>query len=383
MHKTETWKLYLAIASISFIQGLQYCVSPVLGEIQTHYPQVDVSFVQMLITGPALLAMVVSLISGGLAVKVSIKKLVIFAGFLSGVTGLLPLVADSFWLLFVCRMLYGVSLGLAMALNTAVVAQFFTGEARVTAMGVQAASIGAGMVVVAALGGMLGGFGFRATYWVNLIGFLSMVMLMLMLPEKKAEQGKQPEKISLNAYVYQISLLGLLEFLFLISFTTNISMHLSGELAGSSAASGTLTSIFSATQIVAGLILAPISRVTKRFTLAAAMLSFAAGCAVLVLFPGNFAMLAVGAVLCGLSQGVFVPTAMVEASNAVAPVSAAMAAACYACAQCLGQFISPTVLNGLAQGIFGNVTTSGVYLIAAVGMILSAVLAVWIKRKHS
>lgn len=152
--------------SISFIQGLQFSVAPVLGQISRHYPAVDISLVQMLITGPALTAMVFSLISGWLAVKISMKKLLISGSFLAGAAGITPFLWDSFPLLFACRMIYGISLGLALALNTAVVARIFEGDERVSAMGIQAASIGGGMVVVSAVGGALGSLGFRLSYLV-------------------------------------------------------------------------------------------------------------------------------------------------------------------------------------------------------------------------
>ena len=179
MSIAEKIKIYISIIAISFIQGLQYCVSPVLGQIQAHYPAKNVSTVQMLITAPALLAMVVAIVSGWLVVKVSKKKLLLSGSLVAGIMGFLPFLNDSFALLFISRTLYGISLGLATALNTAVVADFFEGDERVTAMGIQAASVGAGMVVVTTVGGMLGANGFRGAYFINIIGFISMAMIAL------------------------------------------------------------------------------------------------------------------------------------------------------------------------------------------------------------
>ena len=156
MSKSKKIKIIITIVCISFIQGLQFCVSPVLGQIQEHYPDASVSMVQMLVTAPTFLSIVVAIISGGLVVKISKKKMLIFAGLMAGITGFLPFLADSFMLLFVSRILYGLALGLCIALNTAVVAEFFEGDERVSVMGIQAASVGAGMVLVSTLGGALG-----------------------------------------------------------------------------------------------------------------------------------------------------------------------------------------------------------------------------------
>ena len=114
MSKGKKIKIIISIAAISFIQGLQYCVSPVLGQIQEHYPDVNISLVQMLITAPALLSMLVAVLSGWLVLKISKKKLLLFASLVAGITGFLPYLSDSFGLLFFSRTFYGVGLGLAL-----------------------------------------------------------------------------------------------------------------------------------------------------------------------------------------------------------------------------------------------------------------------------
>ena len=381
MKRAEKGKIYAAVVAISFIQGLQYSVSPVLGDIQAHYPGVSVSLIQMLITAPALLSMVVSLVSGWLILKITKKRLLLFGSLVAGITGFAPYLSDSFALLFLSRTLYGVGLGIATTMNVAVVAEFFEGEERVKAMGVQAASVGAGMVVVTTAAGFLGSFGFKASYLVNIIGFLSMLVLLFCLPETGCAKESGSETIRLNSRVFQIDLFGMLELLFLITFTTNIAMHLGGSLAGNTSVSGTLTGLFSAAQIVVGVVLGTIARVTGKYTLPVAMLSFTVGAVLLVLFPANVVMLAIGAVFCGFSQGVFIPTAVTEISNAVAPVATALASATFTCAMNLGQLVSPSLTNTAAKLLFGAVTTSNVYLVSAVGMALSAAAA-FLWKKH-
>ncbi len=380
MEKTNSVKLrvYITIVCISFLQGLQYGPSPVLKQIAEHFPSVSTSLVQMLITGPSLIGMVFALASGVLIVKISKKRLLLISSLISGLFGVLPLLSDSFPLLFGCRMIYGVALGLATALNTAVVAEWFTGDERVTAMGVQAASVGAGMAVTTAGAGWLGASVFTNSYFINIIGFISFALILFCLPETGRAVQSEGNRITVNARVIVVAVLGLLEFMFLISYTTNISMHLQGSLAGSAKAAGNLTSIFSIAQIIIGLLLGMITKVTKKATMPAAMFSFVIGAAVLVLFPASFPMQCVGALLCGFSQGVFIPTAMVEVSNAVPPVAAAMASGIFTCGTCTGQLISPFVLNTAAKLFLGEATTSHVFTVAAVGMAVSSVFCAFV-----
>lgn len=383
MNKRKKWKIIVAVVCISFIQGLQFSVSPILGQIFEHYQGVPVSLVQMLVTAPSLISIGVALASGWLAVKVSKKKLLLLASLVAGVSGIVPFWADYFPLLFGARMVYGISLGLSTTLNTAVVADFFEGDERVSVMGIQAASIGAGMVLITTAAGWLGMSAFKNSYWINIIGFLSLILIAVCLPEAPEAKAKEKEKIRLNGEVFTASLFAFLEFLFLIAFTTNISMHIGGALKGNTAVSGMLTGVFSGIQIAAGLMLGRITKITKKYTMPAAMLSFTVGAVLLSLFPADMKMLVLGALFCGFSQGVFIPTGMVNVANAVPPAATAMASAIFTSAMSLGQFISPAVLNGSSKILFGEAATANVYLIAAVGMAGSAVLAFAWKAKKT
>ena len=92
-------------------------------------------------------------------------------------------------------------------------------------------------------------------------------------------------------------------------------------------------------------------------------------------------MLMAGAVFCGFSQGIFIPQAMVDVAGAVKPVATAMASACFTCAMCFGQVISPTVLNTISKLVFGEVSTTNVYIISVIGMTVVAVITIIMKRR--
>lgn len=376
---TKKNKIIISIIAISFFQGLQFSVSPVLRQIHMHYPSVDLSLVQMLVTAPALVAMFAALSSGWLITKVSKKSLLVFGGLIAGTAGFIPFILDSFGLLFFSRALYGIALGLGSALNTAVVVEFFEGDEKTSVMGIQAASVGIGMVVITTLSGRLGAFGLKYSYLINIIGFISMIVIGMFLPNTGKSVTSDKVKIKMNKEVYKITFIGLLELLFLISFSTNISMHVSGRLAGNTTFSGILTGVFSASQIVTGLVLYYVVKAAKEFTLPSAMLSFSIGAVILILFPSNYVMLIIGAIFCGFSQGIFVPQAMCDVTASVKPAAAAMASAFLTCGMFIGQSISSVVLNTASQVFCGDDSTTHVYLIAAVGMTVSAAAVIFLR----
>ncbi len=265
-----------------------------------------------------------------------------------------------------------------MSLNGVIVADFFEGEERVQVMGIQAASVGAGMMIINAVSGALGASDYHMSYWINLIALIAFILLFVCLPDTGRVVTDQENRITLNKEVFIMGVVGMFFFLFLITFNTNISMHISGKYAGNSGFAGIVNAVFSLIQIAAGFVLGAVTKLCKKQTATAALLSFAVGAVILVLFPANAAMLLIGALFCGFCQGIFMPTGMVTVTNAVNPQSAAMATAVFSCGIQLGSFISPIVTNGASRLFFGEESTGHVFLIAAIGMVLlAAFTGIW------
>lgn len=376
-------RVVATVFAIALINGLQHSLSPVLSSVHAYYPGVDVSLIQMLVTVPTLMAVVVALLTGWLALYISKKKIFLFAALVAGVTGLVPLLSDSFWTLFLFRALYGVALGIVVSLVTALVADFFDGEERVQVMGVQGASVGAGMVLVTTLAGIVGRTDFHNTYYLSILGFVAFFAILLLLPEvpvKRAEGGEK-KRIRLNTEVWRMAAFLFAEGFFIIVYTTNLSMHLAGALKGDTAVAGMITGVFSAAQILMGVLLGRISRITGRYTLPVAMFALAAGYLLLVFFPGNLPILLVSAVFCGYSQSVYCAKAMAEVTTVVDQDSTPMASSLMTCALCLSQFVSPVVIGGVSRLFFGEVTTTGAYLLGSIGIFCVGLLAVLWKRK--
>ncbi len=378
-------RVVASVFAIALINGLQHSLSPVLSSVHEYYSEVDVSLVQMLITVPTLVACVFAVLTGWLALHISKKKIFLFAALVAGASGLIPLLSDSFGLLFASRALYGVALGIVVSLVTALVADFFEGDERVQVMGIQGASVGAGLMLVTTLAGFVGKADFRYSYYLSVLGFISFALLLILLPERPVAQSPtgQKKKIRLNHQVFIMAAFLFAEGFFIIIYTTNLSMHLAGALKGNTAIAGTITGVFSVAQIIMGILLGKISRITGRYTLPAAMFALAAGYLMMVFFPGNLPMLLVAAVFCGFSQSVYCAKAMSEVTLVVDPDSTPMASSLLTVALCLSQFISPVVINTLSGAFFGGATTTGAYLLGSIGIGIVAIgCTIW-KRKSN
>ena len=376
-------RVIISIFAISLVNGLQHVLSPVLSSVRDHYPDISVSMIQMLVTMPMLIAIVFALLTGWIALYISKKKIFLFAAAVSGITGLMPLLSDSFGLLLAARALYGIALGIVISLVTALVADFFDGEERIQVMGVQGASVGAGLMLVTALAGFVGRSDFHYVFYISILGFVAFAVMLFLLPDKPVhrEQTGTKKKIRLNRKVWILAAFLFAEGFFIIMFTTNVAMHLAGPLKGDTVAAGTITSVFSAAQIVMGLLLRRITAITKKFTLPVAMFFMAAGYLLMAAFPASFVLLLISAVLCGYSQSVYCAGAMAEVTTLVEPESTPMAASVLTCALCISQFVSPVVINTVCRMVFAETSTTGVYLLGGIGIGLVAAIETIYRKK--
>ncbi|MEG2849265.1 MAG: MFS transporter, partial [Bacteroidales bacterium] len=88
----------IAIWSISALTALPgLAISPILGNLQTIFPQAGEMEIQMLTSLPSLLILPFILLSGYLTQKVSVYKLLIGGLIIFGATGILYLLSTQMW----------------------------------------------------------------------------------------------------------------------------------------------------------------------------------------------------------------------------------------------------------------------------------------------
>ncbi len=383
---TNKNRIKVAIVGIALCQAMQLTLSPVLPQIAAAFPRVRTSLIQMLITAPMILGALIAILSGWLVTRLSKKKLLMIGILIIGIGGLLPLAKDTFSLLFGARLFVGIGLGLLTTLSTAVVSDHFSGRQQAGVLGIQSAGVGGSMLLVTTVAGLVGREGYTNTYWINSVAFAVLIMVVFFLPDMGPVRPKKDEKIRLNRRVYGLALLTVIEFIFVISFSTNIAMHLAGSYRGDSSVAGLLIGAFSGVQVVVGLLTGWITGYTKNNSLYVAMVLFALGALFLIFYPGTLVGLFTGAILCGASQGLYVPRVMFEASNAVEQKATAMAVGLIVVAISLGQVLSPLILNAISSLAWGETSTQAVYTIGAITLLLVPMLMMilrYIKQKKA
>lgn len=365
---SKTLKINLVIFLTSYCLALQFVVTPILGNIQKEFSSVSISTTQMLVTVPMLLGAIFALASGLLVRFISKKTLMLLASLICWITGMIPLFFGGFLTLFISRIILGIGLGALTALSASVIADSFEGKKRISAMGLQAASIGGSILLITTLSGFLGNTNYRLSLLVHFPALFAFFAIFFLLEDRGKEVILNSMPFSIDKRLSSLVILSAVEFLFIVSFSTNIAMHITGNLSGNTKIVGGITGIFAASQILAGLLLNKISRYARSYTLSLAMLCFFISASILIFTSNNLFLIVIAAVFAGLSQGIFVPRAMFEAAECVPKEATALAAALVSTGISAGQFTSPIILNSIAKLIYGHIQTTYVFSIGAVIM---------------
>ena len=370
------------IAAIS-VSGLIYLgnfVSPVISAISAEYPDVPEATIKMLTTIPSLMMVIMSLVSGTLTSRFPIKKIVVFASLFSLVGGLIPVFLNGITALIVSRFIFGVGHGLIFPMASAIVNQLFTGKQRDRLMGIRS---GIGALIGAAyssIAGIVGLINWRCSFACIVVVIPIAILIAWKCPENElskrtTQSGETVKEKKLTPLTYIICA-GLFIFnMLMVTFMTNLSLVVARDGIGSVAQAGTVSSVYTISAFVAGIIFSAVKGKAKRYTSPLAFGLVGVGLAILF-FSYSLPLFYIGAIFYGLGFGFYNPQlTMVAAQTATKPIYAPIAIAVYTSCVGIGQFLASIVLPQVAT-IFGVTSTRSDWLLAFVGSGIAVVISV-------
>lgn len=354
-------------------------IAPALGIIKQHFASAPDLLVQLIVSMPALLIIITSLVFRTISKVLRTRSIAIIGLLLYVVAG-----AGCYWVqeihvLLALRALLGVSVGLIMPLSTGLLAYYFPPTELARLMGLSAAMNQMGGVVATLLAGLLATIEWNYAFLVYLLGLIALVMVLVWLPNEQLsshdKQGNAFEPRHLLKFHPSVIGMFLLMLIFFI-FPTNFAIIASHQTALSPQA---ITIIMVGLDFVAffvGLAFGHLMKAFRRAIKYFAPISFLIGYGLYL--PGNITSLLLGSALIGVAAGVGVPYLNTIASikggkNSATTVMPLLSAALY-----LGQFVSPIMVMPLTRIISPDKIT-GPY---TVGVILSIIFLfqVWATR---
>lgn len=177
-------------------------VATSLPQIERHFATIDHIDIlsKLILTLPALCVMLVSPISGILLDKFGRLRFLIPAMFLWSISGMLAIAWDNiYWILFT-RILFGIATTFVMTSASALVADYYTGEDRQVALGLQGFATACGSAIFMCLGGFLATYDWHYPFYVYGIGIILAILVIFMLFEPRIAKQTQQTQHSQNTH---------------------------------------------------------------------------------------------------------------------------------------------------------------------------------------
>ncbi|MDI3481351.1 MAG: hypothetical protein PWQ97_1006 [Tepidanaerobacteraceae bacterium] len=369
-----------AILSISMLQMGAMGIAPALADIAKAFPESGISSIQMLMTFPGLVVIVVSLIAGQLSAMIYKKRLAGLGVSLFVASGLgAYLVNSSITILYLWAMVLGCGMGLFIPTATGLIADYFEGDERAVVMGQQTTFVNFGGILLTFVGGMLATISWQSNYLVYLTGIPALILCIVGLPYEEKKAAEVHKKVKVDKVVYYYALVSFLFVLIYNVVPTNMALFVDEAGFGNAATSGSASSIFLLGGVIAGLFFGKLSHKLNEYMFSLAFF---------VLFVGfminynatNAAILFIGTFIAGMGMSLLMPECILSVSMKVKPMAVTMGIAIVMAAANLATFLSPVIFTPLS-GMTGDLSVRFRFLFTGVIALVFAIIFAVITRQ--
>ncbi|MBR2521797.1 MAG: MFS transporter [Coriobacteriales bacterium] len=336
-------------------------ISSDLANICAAFPQYDPNLViTLMISSAAVIQIPVNLLTGKLVERFTKRNLMLTATLVWLIAGNLPYWLTNIWLIFICRLFFGVGCGMAQVLCAALVVQYFKDPAeRDKVMGTQVAFQCAGGIIFALLCGWLSGFGWNVAFLTHLVGIPSLIICIFCVPNEKPAKAlvkdkSQKPKFKPTALMW-IWVIGFTLFVVGSQSLGNYTASAVEDMGlGGAQMAATVMMCYSAGGLIAGFLFGKIAAALKDKTFLVGCALFGIGYLTIGLVGSTIAC-CIGAVISGSLYSVCMSCSINGAANAVEQDSSEMATSLVAGGLNLGATLNPIILGPIAAALSGSI----------------------------
>lgn len=353
-------------------------VSPALANISRAFPDASINLIKTVLTLPSLFIIPFSLISGHLVHRFGNKRVLIFGILIYIFGGIAPVFADTIPQLLVFRAILGCGCGLIMPVSQALIAINFEGALKTRITGYSGAASYLMGVIASFVVAPVSSIDWHYSFYIYLIAVIVLIINIISLPNDKPKrsEGSSASKKFPSVVWWTIAGMLLINIAF-YAVPANVALFMKEQNIGVAQSAGTVISVFMISGFVAGVILSYLQKFFRRYTVVLGVGVMAAGYTVLS-FSGTLLLVIIGSGLVGFSFGVLFPSLLILITNKCSSNSCVLALAFSSCAQFLGQFLSPYVLQ-LIKNVFGLNSLRNDFSILAVSLTFAVAVYITIK----
>ena len=285
----------LGIFANYFLGTTLLIINPALDGIAAMFPEIPYGTVLLLATAPNLVVAFTSLLIGEIAgKKFSYRAISVVAGVGLVATGIMPFLLRNFWMILVCRILFGFFVGLATPLGNALIMRLYDGQERAKMLGIGSAMMCVAGIFYQIISGKTAVSDPRNAWLTHLIILIPTILILLFMPNVRDDQAEascisgQTEKAGkLPGAVYLLSVVFGITFMAFYPLMLNMSSIVAVRHLGDAAVSGNILTMYSLGGAIGGFAFGLLNQKAGKWTI-----------------PVLYALLAGGLGICAVSDSV-------------------------------------------------------------------------------
>lgn len=380
--KIEHLLFLIPICGFALYDSVFQAFSSILAVLKDVYPDVSVTTIQMIVSIPPMASIPGTLLAGFLSSYIRKKRIAEFALVVVFIGGMIPVVFrdPTIHAMFACSICVGLGQGLLHPMANAFICQTWGDDERSRALGFKQSFNYIGDALVALCVGFL-----ALAHWENAflvyLGVIPILVLTHVLfpkgePDKKLVSRKEKvtgfKELFKPRMIYLIVLF-MVAMVFLYGFNTNIAMLVQERSLGTTSDISKIASTVSIMSFILGILYGKVSKLAGRYTLVLGFILLSCGMLV-ASFGSNLPMITFGGVLFGLGMGIQQISTIFYISKTVDKSLVTMAISVSISFISLGASISPIVINGLQEIVFGSTAPHQALLLAGCGYVMLALV---------
>ncbi|MFE7853819.1 MFS transporter [Streptomyces sp. NPDC057403] len=349
-------------------------IAPVLPRMQDRFGDVpgNAALVPLVLTVPALSLAVLAPFAGALVDRLGRKRLLVAATVLYTLFGTAPLWLSSLYGIVASRVLVGIAEAAIMTCCTTLIGDYYTGRTRDRYLALQTMCASASATLFFVLGGALGSAGWRAPFWLYLVGLLLAPAMARALPTPRPAAAstaadRRPFPLRRMAGICLLTVFGAAVF-----YTVPVEMsYLMDDLGvHSTGVVGAATALASAATVLGSVLFTRLAgRARRRLP---AVLAVCAAGFVLMGATDRLPLLIAGAVVNCVGTGMLLPSLLTVALSRLEYADRGRGTGLWTSAFFLGEFACPLALLA-ARNTLGTLA-SAVLLLGILTLLVSAAL---------
>lgn len=371
--------LLLAASCLSVLGAV--LIAPVLPQMTAEFagvPGVNL-LVPIVLTVPSLVIGLTAPFAGFIADKIDRKRVLLIALVAYAIVGTAPLYLASLGAIIGSRVLLGVCEAAIMVSCTTLIGDYWSGPRRAKYLGLQTLLAALGATVFLAVGGLLGGMGWRTPFWLYVVALLLVVPMARLIWQPAGHPPGEARHRDLEPVPWRQLLAPCLVTLFggvvFYALIVQLSFVLAGVGVSSTATIGGIAAIMSLATALGSLVFARLSRLTPR-TLLPIEFGLSALGLLIVFATTSVPVITIGAAITGFGTGLLLPTLLTWAVNRLQFSQRGRGTGLWTGTLFIGQFLSPVILAAIGAGVGGLQPALAVLGVASALMAIVTIVAV-------